>query len=524
MKYKHIPISFLAVLVAAINAQAQTISQAPKMVVSINIDQLRSDYLDAFAPLYGNEGFKKLLEQGIVYTNASYPFAPIDRASATASMATGTTPYYNGIVGRQWLNKETLRPEFCTDDNTYKGVYTKDCSSPKRLYTSTLADELKVATAGKAVVFSVAPFRDAAVFSAGHAANGAIWIDDNSGYWCTSEYYGNKVSSWISSYNSVSSPRSRIDNRTWEPENRLSGNFSYFLSGGMQKPFSHKFTSPRKYREFKTSGLVNEDVTSTALQCMRSNAMGSDAITDLLYITYYAGNFDHKPTNECQMELQDTYVKLDKEIARLLKEIDKSIGLDNVMVVMASSGYADEDDADYGKYNVPTGTFNISRTANLLNIYLGAVYGMGQYVDTCFGPQIFINHKLLEDKQISLTQLTERAQEFLSMLSGVRNVYTSQQLLSSHNELITKTRNGFNPQRNGDIIIEINPGWHLVNDNNMENKLSRESFIQFPIIFFKTGLKPEHISTPVTVDRIAPTVAKAIRIRAPNACSSQPLF
>ena len=41
---------------------------------------------------------------------------------------------------------------------------------------------------------------------------------------------------------------------------------------------------------------------------------------------------------------------------------------------------------------------------------------------------------------------------------------------------------------------------------------------------FGCGVKAERIVDNVTTDRIAPTIAKSIRIRAPNACSSEPLF
>jgi len=54
--------------------------------------------------------------------------------------------------------------------------------------------------------------------------------------------------------------------------------------------------------------------------------------------------------------------------------------------------------------------------------------------------------------------------------------------------------------------------------------LSQASFTQFPIIFYGTGIIAEKVKTHVTTDRIAPTIAKTIRIRAPNACSAEPLF
>jgi len=109
-------------------------------------------------------------------------------------------------------------------------------------------------------------------------------------------------------------------------------------------------------------------------------------------------------------------------------------------------------------------------------------------------------------------------------LSGVRNVYSGLQLLTNINDQTQKIRNGYNASHCGDILIEVSPGWKLYNEDNQDTQLSRASFVQFPIIFYGGGTKAGRISDHVTVDRIAPTIAKSIRIRAPNACSSEPLF
>ena len=155
MTNRYLYITLLAILGFSANASAQSSLQskgAPRLVVNIAIDQLRTDYLEAFAPLYCDRGLKLLLGQGMVFANASYPFAPVDRASAIAAIASGTTPYYNSIVGNRWLNRETLRPVGCVDDAKYSGMLTSETASPLGLQLSTLADELKVATGGKALV------------------------------------------------------------------------------------------------------------------------------------------------------------------------------------------------------------------------------------------------------------------------------------------------------------------------------------------------------------------------------------
>ena len=118
-----------------------------------------------------------------------------------------------------------------------------------------------------------------------------------------------------------------------------------------------------------------------------------------------------------------------------------------------------------------------------------------------------------------------RCGDFLIQLSGVRDVYTSQRLsLGAWTPGISKLRNAYNPKCSGDILVQVSPGWVLSNEDTHEQTLSRESYMGFPLFIMGCGVSPEKITEPITVDRVAPTVANALRIRAPNACSLAPLY
>lgn len=522
----HFLLSLLAVMTALAPAGASTPdgkTAVPKVVVNILIDQLRSDYLNAFMPLYGDEGFRRLLREGRVYTQAEYPQARPDRASAAASVATGTAPCNHGIVGLKWLDRATLRPVFCVDDKAFSGTGTADASAPTFLGVSTVGDELKVATEGKALVYAVAPFRESAILTAGHAADGAVWIDDRTGRWCSTSYYG-ALPGWANVRNELHSIDRLLQSVTWKPSSDLVGNFSYFLSGGMKKPFAHKFKGDSRFAAFKTSGLVNEEVAATANGCIEGTLIGTDGITDYLAVTFYAGNYEHRPAGEAPMELQDTYVRLDRALANLLTAVEHKVGRENALFVLTSTGYADVENSDLSQYRIPTGKFDVRRASALLNMYLIAVYGQGEYIEASFGTQLYLNHKLIEDKQLNLAEVMERTQDFLLQLSGVKDVYTSQRLLQgAWTPGISRIRNGYNPRYSGDITIEVAPGWRYINEDTRENQLVRESYVPFPVIFYGYGIPADTIGTPVSVDYIAPTLSETMRIRAPNACDKAPL-
>lgn len=465
---------YIAFIIAMLSgAELHAYQLAPRLVVNITIDQLRSDYVEAFTPLFKADGFRKLLHQGVVYDAASFPFTPIERASAIATITTGTTPYYHGIIGNRWLDRNTLRPTFCVDDPMH-------FASPHRLMTSTIGDELKVNSQGTAIVWGVAATRDAAILSAGHAADGALWYDDNANRWRSSTYYSTSTPEWL------------------------------------------KFYASNITNTIKNKQLTNDNVANMALYVVKSSTMGMDDVSDMLSVTLSAAKPEGYAT-DWQTEMESVYLQLDNTLEHLVSGIETLVGNGRVLFVVTSTGYAKESESDLSQYRIPTGTFYINRTANLLNMFLSAVYGQGHYVETCFRNEMFLDHKLLEQKRIGISEILQRSQDFLVQNAGIADVYTSERLLNGNNDIL-RYRNGFNPTLSGDIIIKVAPGWRLVNEETQETLTSRSGFVPIPLIFYGSGIEPQRITTPVTVDRIAPTIAKSIRIRAPNACAAEPLF
>ncbi len=503
--------------------QAQPLPATPKLVVALTIDQLRTDYMEAFSSLYGEKGFKRLLRDGKVFHQAEFPFNGTDRASAIATIYTGSTPSINGIIAENWLDAGTLRPVNCVDDSNFMGNYTDESTSPSQLLTSTIADELKIATRNKGLVYAIAPFRDAAIFGAGHAGNGAFWLNENTGKWCSTTYYS-EFPWWVSQYNERKSPDFRIKDMVWTPALPFT---SYtFLPEWRNLPFKYKLDGERinKYRRMITSPFVNDEVNLLTEELMNKSTIGQDNVPDLLSLTYYAGNYNHQSTQDCAMEVQDAYVRLDRSIAHLLDIIERKVGLHNVLFCITSTGYTDPEAADPNIYRIPGGEFYLNRCATLLNMYLMATYGEGQYVEAYYNQQIYLNHKLIENKQLNLAEIQNKSAEFLVQFSGVNKVYSAQQLLlGSWSPQIELVRNGFHRKRSGDLLIDVLSGWTIMQENNSDNRVVRTAHIPAPLILIGAGIKPETIRIPISVDRIAPTLSSVMRIRAPNASTASPL-
>ena len=200
---------------------------------------------------------------------------------------------------------------------------------------------------------------------------------------------------------------------SWEPYLPVTV-YKYLTSENKQVTFKHNFDDERKnkYRKLKTSPYANDEVNRLVNACFSNTSIGKDAVPDFLSLAYYAGNYDHKAPAELPMEMQDTYVRLDNSIAELLELIDRKVGLNNTLFFITSTGYADADPVDPPQYKIPGGEFHIERCSALLNLYLAAIYGEGQWVEAHFEQQIYLNHKLIEQKQLNISEILNRAAEF----------------------------------------------------------------------------------------------------------------
>ena len=133
-------------------------------------------------------------------------------------------------------------------------------------------------------------------------ASGAFWLNPNTGKWSGTTYYG-EFPWWASQYNDRQAIDFRIAGMTWEPI--FPRGMYTFLPDWRDMLFKYKFDDDRsnKYRRFIASPFVNDEVNALAEEALNKSSIGMDDITDLLALTYYAGNYAHKSVQECAMEI-----------------------------------------------------------------------------------------------------------------------------------------------------------------------------------------------------------------------------
>ncbi len=503
---------------------AQTPAKRPSLVVGIMVDGLNSDYLELLKGYFGEGGFKRLMRDGVTLENVEYG-PSVDRASATAMIFTGATASVNGITSAMVYDTAKKAEHSILLDASKIGNYTDETYSPAALLVSTLADEIRIDAGGTGYVYSIAPDATQAILMAGHAGNSAFWINDITGRWATTTYYKD-VPTPIHARNYRIPLSKRLDTLAWTPSMPLD-KYPDIPSYKKHYPFRHVFlhNDNDRYRAYKVSAPVNNEVTTLASEYIRSLGLGKREAMDMLNIAYTVVPYPYAKEIDNRVEMMDSYIKLDAELANLFQAIDRNVGMNNSLIFLAGTPPSVNGRRDDEKWNVPSGEFSPRKAISLLNMYLMALHGNGEWVNGYHENKFYLNHKLIKERDLDLKKMRSDAAEFLARMSGISNVVTIDDIISGNAENAAALRRNAHINHAGDLYITVNPGWETVVEHKGAEKrtVARSAATSAPVYILSPLVKSQVISAEIDACLISPTVARLLRIRSPNASSMKPI-
>lgn len=504
---------------------ASATGRRPQLVVGIMVEGLRADYLDVLSDCFGPDGFKRLMRDGWYIENADYG-TTLDPTAATAMIFTGAPPAVNGIPASTVYDPERHTALATLHDPSKIGNFTDDTYSPSALAVSTIADELRIDNGGLGYVYSLAPDASQAIIMAGHAGNSAFWISDSSGKWATTTFYKD-VPTTISTRNFATPLSTRLDTMVWTPA-RPTDTYPDLPDYKKYYPFRHTFNGREadRVKRFKASAPANHEVASVAIDYINNLRLGTRDAMDMLNLAFSLDPSEVTSEAECRFETMDSYLRLDGELATLLATIDSKVGLHNTVIMLAGTPARQSRQPDDPKWALPHGEFSPRRAISLLNMYLIAKHGNGDWVSGYHNGQFFLNSKLIKDRGLDITGLRTDAAGFLARMSGVSQAWTIDDITASRiGSRPEMTRRNTTLRHAGDVFIAVNPGWEIVDDtiDPPVRTTQRVAATTSPVIIFAPQAGAGRINTPVDALDIAPTVARILRIRSPNGAANSPI-
>jgi predicted AlkP superfamily pyrophosphatase or phosphodiesterase len=517
-------------------------SEKPKLIVGIVISQMRYDYIYRYWNKFEENGFKKLITRGAFCKNTSFNYLLSQEGVGHSTIAAGTLPANHGIVSKQWyLNLQDKIVQNIEDDkhNTIGGSYEAGKYSPKNLLCTTYSDELRLSNNLKSKVFGISLDAAPAILSSGHTANMAYWLDTKSGNFVTSTYYADSLPSWVNDFNNKRFPDTYLE-REWntllpvhEYTESLPDDNKYETGIKGHKTFPYNLPKIvntknhiKDYNILKSTPFGNSLVKDLAISVIVNENLGKNEYTDIITLSFTATENIGNLFGPNSVEVEDAFLRLDKELAHFLNFIDTSIGKENVLIYLTSDhGVAPIPDY-LDDHKIPAGYFNQYGAISLLKSALDNVYGKGDWIKAYNSQQIYLNRILIEDAKIPLSEFQNYVAQFILQFSGVANTVTSTTLQTTNftSGIFKKIQNGFNQKRSGDVIINLKAGWIEKGEGLSNHNSSYAYDSRIPLIWYGWKIGRGTVLRPVDIIDIAPTISTFLNISYPNACTGNPIL
>ncbi|MBU2922283.1 alkaline phosphatase family protein [Winogradskyella psychrotolerans] len=515
-------------------------SSRPKLVVGIVVDQMRYDYLTRFESKFGDGGFNRMINEGFNCKNNHFNYIPTYTGPGHASVYTGTTPKIHGIIGNNWYDKETKEMVYCAGDDNVKSVGTEHKAgkmSPHRMQTTSFADENRLFTQMQGKTIGISLKDRGAILPAGHVANAAYWFHGrDEGRWISSSFYMNDLPKWVKDFNTETHAESYL--KEWNTlydistytesgvdENTFEGGFK-----GKEKatfPYDLKALSKdnRGFDILKATPYGNSLTTDFAIAAIKAEGLGQDQITDVLAVSFSATDYVGHNFGVNSKEIQDTYLRLDKDLERLFIYLDATVGKGEYTVFLTADHGAVDVPSYLTSARIPSGYVDNKDRKEKFNTFLEATYGTNDIVENISNGQIFLDRKKVEDLDLNLIDVQNAiAMEQLNY-KNISKVYTATTMSSSSfsNGVEMLLQNGFNQKRSGDVLLVNDTAFISYSKTGSTHGSGLNYDTHVPLLFFGKGVKHGETFDKTVIPDIAPTISALLGISFPNGATGQPL-
>lgn len=513
----------------------------PKLVVQIVVPQMHHDHLAQHWARFGDDGFKLLVNNGVLCAQAHYGHQHTQSWPGLATLSTGADPAVHGIVANRWYLRNDKANVQATADpkaQTVGGSFGQGMHSAKLLLATTLADELWHHDPQSKVI-GIALEPSAAILATGHSATGIFWLDTERGRWVSSTAFAQQLPPWADTLNAkgLALIYAQRDWRTLRPlhtyaqadtlavrtpaQRKRRADKLRQLADGLIRPGQK---NPNGLSSLLESPFGSSFTVDMAIAAIEGEGLGLDQHTDFLSITFSPNRAIGAKHGPSSVEMEDAYLRLDADMAHLLRYIDRQVGLRNTLVVLTSDHALGRSIDELRDAGLPCGTFSSLLATTLLNSYLSALHGKGQWVLYCHGLHIYLDHKLVADKHLDLDLVRQQAASFMLEFGGVARSVPAQALLRGDappNAPLGPFQRSYNCQRSGDVLLALNPGW--VEEGQAMGNTAMPHHSHVPLVLCGWKVRSTLLLQPIDMVQLAPTLAVVLGLPRPSGALALPI-
>ena len=516
---------------------SETPVKKPKLVIGIVIDQMRYDYLTRFADRYSKDGFNRILKNGFSLENAHYNFTPTYTAVGHASIYAGTSPSNHGIISNNWYDKVLKKSIYCVDDANYKTIGNHGIEgkkSPLRLYTTTIADQLQLAQNMQGKTIGIAIKDRSAILPVGHTANAAYWYDaGNKNQWITSSFYMEELPDWVKAFNSNNKADAYL-NETWETlydiktysQSRADNNIYENNLNGQEKPVFPKNLEKLRVQNdnfslIKTIPAGNTYTVDFAKAVIKGEQLGKSEFTDFLAVSFSSTDYVGHRYGVASVETEDTYLRLDKDLAHFFNFLDTEVGKENYTLFLTADHAAVHVPSYLQSLKIPAHYISTEKLKKFLSDITQKYFNSKELIENVSNYQIFLNQEKIEALGFNKNTVAQRLADEVLSFDKIYKAVTARTLQTTNftEGLMHSLQQGYNPKFSGDVLMIPYPATLNYSRKGTSHGSGYSYDTHVPLIFYGNGIKKGASKKTYKIIDIAPTISNLLKIEAPNGTS-----
>ncbi len=500
--------------------------ETPALVVLLVVDQMRADYLDRFDAEWRG-GIRRLLDEGLVYTAAHHDFAITETACGHATLASGRFPRSHGVAGNKWFDRTVGRIVESVDDPAYPLLDSVGTGrSAARFRGTSLASWLRQRFPESKVV-SVSRKDRSAIWLAGGVGEHIYWFDTTENRATSSTAFRNALPDWVRDFNRENDVRDWLG-RTWNSELESGrvypgvreDDFEGENESRLGRTFPHALPADPDAALFALvlTPWMDEWVLELARRAVGALELGGDDTPDLLTLSLGATDEIGHLFGPHSVEIADQLLRLDRLLDAFFDDLDRQVGLDRTLVVLAS---------DHGVSPVPLESrrqghasaryVDMQALKERIQERLAGEYGEGDYLPGLRPLRLWFDHALLEARGIDLDTARSLAREEALATPGVARVLTPADLepaaAGGADAILRQARRSFVPDRVGDLLLVLEPFCLPADMVDVTTHISPHSYdTHVPLILLGAGIEPARDDRRVSTVDVAPTLGSILGV------------
>lgn len=472
MRTTHLHTSLIALLSILYSLNTYAL---PRLTVVVVVDGMTQENLADLRSYWPAGGLRTLSEEAY-QTTVDFPHLVYGGQETTATLMTGTTPSHHGIMADTYFSRTDRNVHATFEDRQSAGIGTDLDLSPRSLLSVSLSDEWRIQQGTQAKIYAVGLQPEATVLMAGHAANACCWLDSREQKWATTSFYAEGLPAAADAMN-VSGRIAELANRPWTPRMDVSM-YMRPTPEERKKPFSY---TPNA--QLLHTPAANTLVIEMALALQKDLQLGADNTPDLLLLQLTT--LSPRATSDAlaSAEQEDMYLGINQDLGFLMEQLNRRIGKAQYQLLVVGRPVLGYSAQTLEMAGLPVRHFNVDRAAALTGTYLMAMYGHERWVDGGYGPFIYLNRTLIEQKRLSLETFQRQVANFLMDFEGVQVAFPIHEAITSEDRISIYRKHA------GDVYFQLQDNWLLDSDERTTYDRVIQSCPTAPLLLWSGTLR-----------------------------------